>query len=162
MSGVAGKPDGNSRSLFGNVQFPVRAGSMAVFGEKHMGKVTQVIEAAGQRNVRNALRSVAQQVTGDFQTVVVEILNRGLLKVSPEHLTAFASADVSGGGNVRERQLVTVTPVDKRDHIPLQFHIRTRRDGNAGERIHTPQKFSSEYVQKSDNLPFVSVRRGLL
>ena len=70
---------------------------------------------------------IFQKEAASFQTVSVQEINRGLLKVLLKNDTAFTPADIGGSRNFLKGHCVPVMFVDIRNHFFLQRKVAVIR-----------------------------------
>lgn len=94
------------------------------FLQENLRKIAQMVEAAGGSDIGDAVRGVTQKCTAYLHAVSIQIGDRRLLHVRFEHLTAFASSDISCCGNILQLNILRIVCRDICNHFFLQMNIR--------------------------------------
>ena len=92
--------------------------------KEYPGKIAEVVESAGQGDFGNAFFGFQQKIPAALEPVSVHVLDGRLPHKPAEDLTALAAADVPGGRDVLQRELLSVMQTDIRRHLLLRLHVR--------------------------------------
>lgn len=101
----------------------VGGGGEGVGAGEELGVVAGVAEAAGEGDFGDGEVGGGKEAGADLEAVGVEEAVGGLVEVAAEYFAAFASADVSGGGDVGEGEFFGVVLADVGNHVFLELNI---------------------------------------
>lgn len=120
-----------------------------------------MIKTAGKGDICDTPAGVVQKMAAYFQPVCVQEIYGGLLQVMFEEPAAFAPADISGGGNLIQRDLFSVVLIEKGYHIFLNLQVFVCFLPVQSQFFIFPQSAPQD-LHKRDGLQLISFCSGFL